>query len=226
MSIKTYQRVLKTRSRRLAKSHKPAETQHDFQHAVGQGTVAVDEPNRPFRLDRKMLALAGSLIIITIFVLSAWMMHIQKVHNAENIALQAAAQKELNVAINSADDQLTISSSTQLIDGKLDKKFRIDNKELAIDYLYRAASYLNLQQYNQALQDYQQALKLDSNSREAALVGEVTAGYRLGQRQQLIPPLQQLAQIARSSDNDQMLGTPQDFEYYITAIQQNKPISL
>ncbi len=145
----------------------------------------------------------------------------------QRVTKQQQLQAQLTSDANGVDFQTTENVATQLINGQKAGTYKINNETLAVVYLDRASARVNLKQYSAAMQDYQTSIKLDnSDVKEAALQGEVSAGYRAGQRRQLIPLLQQLVTISSAKGADPLGGTPQQYEQYIHAIQTNEPVDL
>jgi|ERR1700683_135100 len=159
-----------------------------------------------------VVVLGGGLVI--------WQIH-------ERAVKEKQLQAELTNASAGVNFKTADNVATQLINGQKAGTYKIDTKTLSEDYLYRGTARANLQEYASAIQDYQEAIKLDpTDNQEGALQGEVSAGYRGGERQQLIPLLQQLVTISSARNSDPLGGTPQEYEQDIQDIKNNEPIGL
>lgn len=145
---------------------------------------------------------------------------------ATNKAEQHTLQVSLTTALNEANDKQIVSITNRLINGEKQGRFQIDNATLSGYYLVLASSDVNLNNYADAVTAYDTAQKLDSSSQFAALQGELIAKYKLGQRQQLIPLLEQLKAAAKKNNPDQQSGTPAQYQYDIERLQHNQEINL
>ncbi len=199
-------------------SKQPGHTGNDDVAVVSSGNYAA--PNH----SKKWLILGAVLVVLIAVGVVVLLTHGSKTspYAAEHLDLQK----------NLADDQRQmynagiLNVSSQLIDGQKQGNFKIDDKTLATYYMYRGGAYVNTKQYALAMQDYQEAIKLDGSVKEGALQGEVFAGYQAGERQQLIPLLQQLVTISSAPGHDPISGNPQEYKADIQAIQNNQPASL
>ena len=172
---------------------------------------------------RAIWAWAGVILVCVACAAISWTVY----RDRERANQEAALQGQLMTEANGVDFQKIASLATQLIDRQKAGTYKIANKTLAMDYIERATARVNLQQYQSAAQDYQKAIQLDAtDDQEAALQGEVSADYRAGERQQLVPLLQQLVTISSAKGHDPLGGTPQQYESEIHAIQLNEPTSL
>lgn len=188
------------------------------------GVVVASNPRSLFGGNKKVLFIAIAVAIVGIVVAVIWLTNNARSSN------YATQQQQLQQNLASDQRQMynagIINVSTQLIDGQKAGHFRIDSKTLSQYYMYRGGARVNNKQYSLAMQDYQEALKLDGSAKEGALQGEVLAGYRAGERQQLIPLLQQLVTISSAPGHDPIRGNAQEYQYDIQAIQNNKPADL
>lgn len=175
------------------------------------------------------LALKGGSIIIVVGLIAGlvfWQNHKSKVMTTNNGSDKQFVENKLNNALKTQNNAEIISESSQLIAGSKSGAYTISNSNLALYYLYRGSSLTNLNQYSQAISSYQEVEKLDSGDLQAALEGEVIAGYRSGERQQLIPLLQKLVQISSATHTDQMNVTSVQYQDMIYEIQNNQPVDL
>ena len=167
--------------------------------------------------------------IVALVIIGAGLLWVFKPAHHDDAALNKAEQQtlqtSLGLALDSSDDQTIVNTTTQLIDGAKSGRFSFSNGMLAQYYLDEATSLLNLKQYAQAIPAFEEAPKLDSSNQQAALEGEVMARYDMGQRQQLIPLLEQLKQLAKNS-GDPLSNTPEQYQADITAIQHNQEVNL
>lgn len=169
---------------------------------------------------RKRIAIVGISILVLVVIAAAVGFAIFQRNMSEQKLLQAELTNPL-----STNYAQTASAATQLIDGKLQGKYHFSNKLLAGYYLQGATAYYNLKDYSKAITYYQAAPKYDSSLKMAALQGQVSAGYAKGERQQLIPLLQQLVDMSKNSHS--LLG-PSSVQYQadIQALQNNQPVDL
>src|SRR5487761_1645163 len=144
--------------------------------------------------------------------------------NAEIKTLQTTLSSDLDSGEASNTSNI-INVTTQLINGVKAKNFTISNSQLAMSYLDRATAYLNQNQYAQAVADSESATSVDSSDKLPAYQIEFEARYQIGDRQQLIPMLQQIVQLLESGgkpgNRDNLLQYQQD----IQSIQQNQEIN-
>jgi len=142
-----------------------------------------------------------------------------------NSTTQAALQKELALDLAHMANQSVLNDTTKLINGKLAGKYTFSDKLLAQYYMYAGAAYTNLKEYDKAVTAYKAAPKYSGTETQAALEGQLYAGYRSGERKQLIPILEQL--VTLSKQHPDPFGTSSGhYEKDIQALQNNQEISL
>ncbi len=177
----------------------------------------------------KKIVLQSLGVVIGVGIIAGFLVvlfHHSPQSSPSNDPNQQIVVKNLTTALNSQNDTEIINESSQLISGAKSNDYKINKSQLALYYLYLASSLTNKMQYTQAIADYQEAIKLDSSDTEGALQGEVSAAYRNGERQQVIPLLEQLVTISSAKGNDPIAGSPQQYEAEISAIQNNQPVDL
>jgi tetratricopeptide (TPR) repeat protein len=156
-----------------------------------------------------------------------WRAHNRALANtaAANKAAQSVLQKKLAFDLSRGANQLIVDDTHALISGKSAGEFTFSNQLLAQYYMYAGAAYTNLKEYSQALAAYKAAPQYSSNETQAALQGQLYAGYRSGERQQLIPILQQL--VTLSKQHPDPFGTSAGhYEADIQALENNQELSL
>lgn len=194
------------------------------------GIVLGIEPNRFSWYGRRKFIVyvgVGLVIIIALGVTLWWRADARHAHNnaVANAAEEANLQKALAFDLSTNDEQSVAYDTTQLINGKQDGTFTFNNKLLAEYYMQAGAAYTNLQEYQKAIADFKSAPKYDGTEMQAALEGEVSAGYAAGERQQLIPLLQQLEKLTKNS-HDIMSPPAAQYQDDVTAIQHNQKVDL
>jgi len=191
--------------------------------------MAVPTVSRSFvHADRKMIVVAACLIVAILCAggIGWWLVHRNAPEDSRKVyaSEQAALQQSLTTDLSRNDNQSVIDDTSKLIAGKQSKKYTFNNKSLAEYYMYAGAAYMNLKEYSKAGADFKVAPKYDATEKRAALQGELAAGYAMGERQQLIPVLQQLATMSQNSDG---LSPPAAYyRYAIQQLQQNQQVDL
>ena len=145
--------------------------------------------------------------------------------SSTNKVAQQTLETSLSAALNSSNDQEIINISGQLISGVNSGVYHSDNETLAHYHLDRAASYINIQQYAKVTPDSEAAAKLSTVTKKAALEFEFEARYKLGERQPLIPLLNQLIQFEQSGMNPMKSSAIAQYQLDISYIQHNKEIT-
>jgi hypothetical protein len=116
-------------------------------------------------------------------------------------SVQAQLQDNIHDAYKIGKPDQLNQDATELINGAASGKYHVSNQQLSAAYLGRANAELNKKGYEAAVADYAQAIKLDSANELAALQGEVEARYYMGQRKELIPLYQRLADLESKSES-------------------------
>jgi tetratricopeptide (TPR) repeat protein len=139
---------------------------------------------------------------------------------------QKTLEANLAVAKTTANNPKgIITLIDRLITGEKDGMFVFNDQELAQLHLDRAAAYMNLNDYEKAIADYQQAATINEPSKIAALQGEVEARYKQGQRKELIPVYNDLITVTRRSENPMRNSAIAQYQANIEALQNNQEIS-
>ncbi|HSW80372.1 MAG TPA: tetratricopeptide repeat protein [Candidatus Saccharimonadales bacterium] len=178
----------------------------------------------------KIIIAVACIALVIAGGITAYLRHESKIH-AQNVAAankiqMVNLQKKLTADQNSGNFQLTVNDASTLINGKLSGKYQIDNKKLADYYMQTGAAYFNLKNYAKAKSSYEAAVKYDKSIQRAALQGEVSTGYAAGEREQLIPLLQQLKVLANKPPHDILDPSASMYDHDIYAIQHKQEISL
>lgn len=144
------------------------------------------------------------LVVMTVIV--AGVIVFSVIYGANNDNTDSANQLKtlkasLDSAQNNANAQGVVDIVNRLLSGQANGTFHFSNNDLSTYYLDRAGAYLNLQQYKNAVPDYEQATKLNSSNKLTALQGEVESRYKMGDRVQLIPLYQQMIDLESKSQN-------------------------
>lgn len=152
--------------------------------------------------------------------------HADEVRQAK-VAKQKQLQKKVSDVNGVGDlDKLKADSNT-LITGAAKGTYDVSTEELAQAYISRADAELNSKDYKAAVADYQKASKLDSSQKTAALYGEFLGRYRIGERKELVPLLQELQKPLKddheSPSSQQQFAT---YDQYIADLQAGKDLEL
>ncbi len=180
---------------------------------------------RPATSNRRKFTITACILAGVIIVLGGWWLY-EHYHSGDNKAAdaaeQASQQKNLANSINRGDNTAVVYYSTILINGKMSGKYTFSNALLAQYYMEAGSAYCNLKEYGKAITDFKDAPKYDSTIQIAALEGEASAGYAAGERQQLVPLLEQLETWA-AKIHDPMAPTAAQYQKDIVDIQHNQP---
>ncbi|HSW80376.1 MAG TPA: hypothetical protein VLG47_06375 [Candidatus Saccharimonadales bacterium] len=145
--------------------------------------------------------------------------------NSSNKVAQKTLETSLAAAENNYNYQQTVNITTQLIDGVDSGIYHADNQTLAKYHMDRATANINLKQNESVVQDLEAAAKLSPQYKKAALAFEFEIRYSQGERQQLIPLLNQIIAIEKTSSSPTRYSMIDQYQEYISDIQQNKEIS-
>lgn len=188
--------------------------------------TVVDSKGRPQWLNLRNAIIA--VVIIAGLVLVYWF-GIRNTNNTESAANAAdlkALQSSLQSSLSSANDvQGIIYTAGRLIAGQKNGTFTLTNSDLSQIYLDRASAYMSTSQYNNAIADYEQAIKLDGSNKYVALEGEVQAKYKLGDRKQLIPIYQELINLAQYSQDPMHNSALAQYQANIQTLQSGQELS-
>lgn len=188
-------------------------------------TVGIGKPAAAWLSQRKAIEIIAAVIVIFIVALGTWYFTNKPapdktVENAEVKTLQTS----LDTATNSGDAQTIINVSSQLINGDKNGTFALSKSDLAQYYFDRAQAEMNLGQYAQAASDSEAAVTSDSSDKLTALKIEFEARYKEGDRQQLIPVLQQIVSLEKTSGDPRWGDAAAQYQQDIQSIQQNQEI--
>lgn len=188
-------------------------------------TVGIGKPAAAWLSQRKAIEIIAAVIVIFIVALGTWYFTNKPapdktVENAEVKTLQTS----LDTATNSGDAQTIINVSSQLINGDKNGTFALNKSDLAQYYLDRSEAEMNLGQYAQAAADSEAAASADNSDKLSALLVEFEARYKEGDRQQLIPVLQQIVSLEKTSGNPRWGAVAAQYQQDIQSIQQNQEI--
>lgn len=189
-------------------------------------TVGIGKPAAAWLSQRKTIEIIIAVLIIFVVALGAWYFTNKPTtdkttENAEVKTLQTT----LDSATNSADSQSIINISTQLINGDKNGSFTLSKNDLAQYYIDRASAYMNMGEYAQAASDSEAAISADNSFKLSALQIEFESRYQEGDRQQLIPILQQIISLEKTSGNPRWGDAAAQYQQDIQSIQQNQEIN-
>lgn len=189
-------------------------------------TVGIGKPAAAWLSQRKLIEIVIGLLVIFVLALGAWYFTRKPVTDTPTEHAEVnTLQTSLDTAKNSGDSQSVIGDTSQLINGNKNGTFSISKSDLAQDYLDRASAEVNMGQYAQAASDSGSAVNADPSDKLAAYKLEFEARYQGGERQELIPLLQQIVQLQKSSTTSGNVDTVLQYQQYIQDIQQNQEIT-
>jgi len=186
-------------------------------------TVVDAKPRR-----KRHLVLIVAIIVLVAVGAGGYFAYARHKHNvaANNAILQHGLESDLSTALDSSNgDQTVVYATTNLINGAQSGKFQISNSKLGWYHMDRANAYVNLNNNKQAVPDYEAAAQLDSSLKLPAMQGEFQSRYATGERQQLIPLLQQLVQLENNSQNPMRSSEAAQYQDDIQAIQHGQEIT-
>lgn len=188
-------------------------------------TVGIGKPAAAWLSQRKAIEIVIAVLVIFILALGAWYFtNKPKTDTTTENAEVKTLQTTLDTATNSGDSQSVINVSSQLIKGDKNGTFTVSKSDLAQYYIDRASAYLNLGQYAPAASDSEAAISTDGSFKLSALQLEFESRYKEGDRQQLIPILQQIVSLEKTSGNPRWGDTAAQYQQDITSIQQGQEI--
>jgi tetratricopeptide (TPR) repeat protein len=189
------------------------------------GTVVSPTYRSGWVSKRKILLVGAVVLLLVVGAGVYWYVRPNGNDKATDAAEQRTLQTSLSSAISASDNRSVIYTTTSLIDGAKAGRFTVSDNDLGWYYTDRANAYITLNQYKNAVPDFEQAAKLNYSLKLPALQGEFQARYNTGERQQLIPLLQQLIQLENASQDPMRGSTVQQYQADIQAIQHNQEIS-
>lgn len=189
-------------------------------------TVGIGKPAAAWLSQRKAIEIVIVVLVIFVAALGAWYFTNKpttdkSTENAEVKTLQTS----LDTATNNGDSPSVISVSSQLIKGDKNGTFSLSKSDLAQYYIDRASAYMNLGQYAQAASDSEAAAAADNSFKLSALQIEFEARYKEGDRQPLIPILQQIVSLEKTSGDPRWGDAAAQYKQDITSIQQGQEIN-
>lgn len=189
-------------------------------------TVGIGKPAAAWLSQRKAIEIVIAVLMIFILALGAWYFtNKPKTDTPTENAEVKTLQTSLDTATNSGDSQSVINVSSQLIKGDKNGTFTLSKSDLAQYYIDRASAYLNLGQYAAAASDSEAAISANNNFKLSALQLEFEARYKEGDRQQLIPILQQIVSLEKTSGDPRWGDAAAQYQQDITSIQQGQEIN-
>jgi Co/Zn/Cd efflux system component len=139
-------------------------------------------------------------------------------------------QNQLQKTVTNVDAYSDISKlhgdSNALIQGAQNGTYKVSNKQLAQAYAARGDAEFNSADEKSAVADYEQAVKLDASLQALVGYNEFVARYHQGERQTLIPFLQELQ---KPYQNNHDTGAPEQYaqyQGYIDNLQAGKELGI
>ena len=182
-----------------------------------QGAVSVGSFRRRLSI-RSMVLLGiillaiGSVILITV--------HEHNVHSKDS-ASQELWETILHSSLTDENKQQdVVNAATALLAGEKAGTFTISSTDQTNLYLDRANAYLNLKEYKKAVADYTKVVSMGGTTKQAALQGAVEAGYKAGERKQLIPLYKQLIELKLKSGDPMRRSVTTQYEQNIQTLEK------
>ena len=177
----------------------------------------------------------GLLVLVIVLLTVAGTLYEISAQNARNAAKaanaadQIALEKSLQASTDSSNDPSgVIYTADRLISGQKSGMFTISNNDLAQMYLDRGNAFMQLKQYQNVINSYELAVKLNNTIASQAIVlpVEIQAKYMLGARKELIPLYQELLTLAEDKNNHDpySLTRISGYQSDIQALQNNQEI--
>ena len=174
---------------------------------------------------RKRLIMWGSVAVAVVIVAILVGSYVN--NRSKNRAELKTLQHRLALNLEEQEgDNDVVSTSTLIIDGANSGKYKVDKKTLGDIYLDRANAYYALGQWKKSAADYTKAPTLNSDDELAGLQGQYYAGYKAGQRKELIPVLQKLITATNKSTNPMASSSVTQYQAAITALQKGQELDL
>jgi tetratricopeptide (TPR) repeat protein len=159
-----------------------------------------------------ILLAIGSVILVTV--------HEHNVHSKDT-ASQGLWETILHSSLADENKQQdVVNATTALLAGKKAGTFTISSTDQTNLYLDRANAYLNLKEYKKAVADYTKVVSMGGATKQAALQGQVEAGYKAGERKELIPLYKQLITLKSKSGDPMRSSIMAQYEENIQILQQ------
>jgi len=176
------------------------------------------------------LIVAGIVLFVIIVAVVVVVADKYKAHHQSEQA-RAAKQAQLLGAVMHPENYTSNpaalkAKSTELINGVKQNTYKLTAKQLAQAYAARGSAELSLRDYAPAAKDYEQAVKTDASMQSTVAYQEFLARYKAGERQTLIPLLQQMADSLKDSHNSFLQSDRANYEQYIQDIKNNQDIEL
>lgn len=164
------------------------------------------------------------LLLICVLVVAA-AVTIGVVHERNSHLKNSASQQLWETILKSSltdehGQQSVVRATTALLAGKQSGEFTIGATEQAQLYLDRANAYLDMGNYKKAADDYNKVAAQDGPLKIAALQGAVEAGYKAGERKELIPLYKELINLKLKSSDPMRRSVTAQYEENIQTLEQ------
>jgi tetratricopeptide (TPR) repeat protein len=168
------------------------------------------------------------IVVVLLVLLGVYIFRIRP--ERDQASINAAMQSQLESAIATAlttnnGSSTIVTDATQLISGPQKGTYTLSQNELANLHIEKANALSTLQQYKEAVAEYQAAVKMNSSLSKAALEGEIQDLYALGERQQLIPLYNQLIALEQKSNYPLASALIQQYQGNIQSLENNQGLS-
>jgi tetratricopeptide (TPR) repeat protein len=196
---------------------------HDNQTTKTDATVVDAKP----RQKRHSVLIISLVAVAVVAGGGGYIAYLRHQHNvaANNAIAQRGFESTLSTALDSnSDNQTVVYATTNLIDGAKTGKFNINSIQLGQYHIDRATAYMDLNNAQKAIPDFEAAARLNGGLKLPALQGEFQSRYMTGEREQLIPLLQELVQLENNSQNPMRSSEATQYQDDIQAIQRGQEI--
>jgi tetratricopeptide (TPR) repeat protein len=201
----------------MGTTEKDVAKQADVDVAPAKGAVSVGSFRRHLGV-RGMVILGTVLVFVVAGVLLA--IHEHNV-NSKDTASQKLWETILHSSISDENKQQDVVKATSaLLAGAKTGEFTVSPTDQTELYLDRANAYLNLKEYKKAVTDYAKVVSIGGATKQAALQGQVEAGYKAGERKELIPLYKQLITLKGKSGDPMRSSVMTQYEENIQTLQQ------
>jgi len=166
----------------------------------------------------RLLMLAAVLVVL--MGATAWAVHEHNTHRKDTAGQQLWETILHSSLTDDSKQQDVVKATSALLTGAKAGTYTISSTEQTQLYLDRANAYLNMKNYKQAFTDYNKVVALGGPTKVAALQGAVEAGYKAGERKELIPLYKELIALKLKSSDPMRRSVTTQYEQNIQTLEQ------
>ena len=201
----------------MGTTEKDVAKQTNVDVASSKGAVSVGSFRH--RFSARSMTLIG-VILVAIAAVALVAVHEHNAHS-KDMASQELWETILHSSISDENKQHdVVKAASALLVGAKTGEFTISSTDQTELYLDRANAYLNLREYKQAASDYAKVVSMGGSMKLAALQGEVEAGYKAGERKELVPLYKELITLKGKSDDPMRRSVMAQYEQNIQILEQ------